>query len=163
MKFLCSLCRKYGHWKKSHNEDWSLPSYVESDDSTDSSGSSTSGQDNEPGSKNKNKTFILPHSATDKQKSPTKQDIRHLVDDGAHYSAIRQPKLKLLSETTVFTSVTAMEPIPASLKGHINWKHSSGQHSSAACRILGSVVLCATSDYRKNERITHLVLEGSSK
>lgn len=30
MKFPCAICKKYGHWKNSHNDDGSIPIHVKS-------------------------------------------------------------------------------------------------------------------------------------
>ena len=42
MKFPCNICGKYGHWKRNHNRDGSLPPHVKALDSPATSGASKS-------------------------------------------------------------------------------------------------------------------------
>lgn len=173
MRFPCDKCGKYGHWKRNHNPDGSLPAHVKSFDSPQEGktrdhrdqSSSTSNNDSNDGEKNKRKTisFSMATLRGSSASLPTTGQLGPLVDDGAPYAAIGQVELNLLTEHAGIQTNCKLDKIPKSLKGHTHWQYGTGKHASPARRILGSTVLTATSDSGNSINITHLVLEGSSQ
>ena len=95
----------------------------------------------------------------------TTSSIDHgpLLDDGAPYSAIGQIQLHLLADQIGISPNLKLGAIPQSLKGHTHWQYGTGEHASPPRRILGSIVLTATSDKGNPVSITHLVVAGSSQ
>ena len=84
------------------------------------------------------------------------------MDDGAPYSAIGENELNYL-RTRVLSLPLQIEPQPAELRQYSFWQYGSGSHASARRRIIGSVVLFATTDNGNSISIRHLVVSGSSQ
>lgn len=169
MKFPCDKCGKYGHWKRNHNPDGSLPPHVKSFDSPQISQSRNDRNQSSPsldqGEKSKKKTlsFSMAKLSGSSASLPITGLLGPLVDDGAPYSAIGQVELNLLTEHAGLQTDHKLDKIPKALKGHTHWQYGTGKHASPARRILGSTVLTAISDSSNSINITHLVLEGSSQ
>lgn len=83
-------------------------------------------------------------------------ELGPLLDDGAPYSAIGQVNLSLLSNHLGLSENPKIDAIPQALGIHTHWQYGIGEHASPACRILGSIVLTATSDQGTPVQITHL-------
>ena len=90
-------------------------------------------------------------------------ELGPLLDDGAPFSAIEQVELSLPADHIGLSPNPKIDAIPQALGSHAHWQYGTGEPASPARRILGSIVLTATSDHGTPVRITHLVLEGSSQ
>ena len=177
MKYPCDICGKYGHWKRNHNHDGSLPSHVKSFDAphgSSASGSRSNGDSEDRKDKSKKKTisFNMATLTTPSDKDiltsysvSTSSSIERgpLLDDGAPYSAIGQIQLNLLANQIGMSPDLTLGAIPQALNGHTHWQYGTGEHASPPRRILGSIVLTATSDTGNPVSITHLVVSGSSQ
>ena len=108
-------------------------------------------------------TFNMATLVVSSALSLTSNMIGPLVDDGAPYSAIGLVKLKDLAKKLGLSSNWKMAQIPSVLEGHSHWQYGTGDHASPTRRIMGSIILTATSDTGRPVDITHLVLEGSSQ
>ena len=73
-------------------------------------------------------------------------ELGPLLDDGAPYSGIGQVELSLLADHIGLSPNSKIDAIPQALGSHTHWQYGSGEHASSARRILGSIVLTATSN-----------------
>ena len=157
MKYPCNRCGKYGHWKKNHNPDGSLPPHVKSVDSNSNS--------NVSNASTTNKTTMSLNMATFAGSSASTVEYEKtgpLVDDGAPYRAIGLVELKLLQNQPDIPQTMKLEPVPDTLEGHSHWQYGTGEHASPTRRILGSEVSTVKSDSGRSVEIRHLILQGSS-
>ena len=157
MKHPCNICGKYGHWKRSHRSDGSLPDNVKAVEKDGNS--ATNGYE----SKKKSISFNMAKLVGSSSGTVSSQELGPLVDDGAPYSAIGVVELKLLAKQFGLPHDWSIKPVPDSFKGHSHWQYGTGEHASPAREILGSTVLSAQSDSGRTICITHLVLQGSSQ
>ena len=119
MNFSCNICGNYGHWKKNHNRDGSLPSHVKaSDASTVSSASKSSSdgqQDRNDNEKKKTISFNMAALVGSSGNTFPSAKRRPLLDDGAPYSAIGLVELKLLADHVGLSSDFKLAAIPHAL------------------------------------------------
>ena len=183
LKYPCDLCRQYGHWKPSHRTDNSLrhpciPSFKTSEEfAAHLNKNNPAHRKSQPRSDSKRNTVsfnmaVLSGSSTSVSQNDENiyiygnhqaNNLGPLLDDGAPYSAIGFVELQLLRQHIGLTTEPNINPIPSSLQGHTHWQYGTGRHSSAARRILGSIVLNALTDTGTTVNIRHLVLDGSSQ
>ena len=86
-----------------------------------------------------------------------------LLDDVTPYSGLVSTELKLISEIIFPDWDTKLQPIPESVADRPYWQYGSGEHSSEAMKVLGSVVFQAQTDQGDVVKSRHLVIEGSSQ
>ncbi len=98
-----------------------------------------------------------------KHNTTNKDLIGPLVDDGAPYSAIGVIELLLMSDDISDINDIKMDPIPSCLEGYSHFQYGTGNHSSKARKIIGSVILTVKSDNSNYINIRHIVIEGSSQ
>lgn len=150
----CHKCRKWGHWRYDHKEDGSLKPGVKAFDAP-------------PQQENSEENVLRFNMATLAAKNKNTISVSNqtgpLLDDGAPYSGIGSTELKLIAELVCPEWNGNLDPIPDSVADRPYWQYGSGEHRSAAKRILGSVLMEARTDQGTNVQIRHLVIDGSSQ
>lgn len=95
--------------------------------------------------------------------SSDKEDLGPLIEDGTTYSATRVVELRMLLNEMNIPFPDSFDPIPYALPGVSRFKYGTGAHSSMSRKMLGSIVLTATSVSGTKMKIRHMVIEGSSQ
>lgn len=169
MKYLCDTCGKYGHWKRNHMADGSLPPGVKSLNTPQVQTEHSSRQSNSENqnygdsSSNENKKKTLSFNTVTLDECPeTPISIGPLVDSGAPYSAIGLVELNILADHLGLQPNPKLGPLPKMLQGYNSCQYGTGNHASPSRKILGSILLTATSDTGNPVRIVYGVLDGSS-
>eukprot|EP00171_Calliarthron_tuberculosum_P001291 IDg1291t1 len=75
------------------------------------------------------------------------------------YCAIGIDEFKLIQDVLLPDWSGCLEPIPESLGECHHLQYGTGEHSSDSRKILGSIVLTATSDQGSFINVRHLILE----
>lgn len=86
-----------------------------------------------------------------------------LLDDAAPYSDLGEKEFRMLAPYLLPAWNELYEPLPPDLADFPYCQYGSGEHASAARKMLGSVVLSATTNQGTIVNIRHLVIEGSSQ
>lgn len=141
-KSKCRKCTKYGHWEVDHNADGSLKPGVLSTHEPVSSSKPTSSS--KPASSSRSVSFNMVNligSTCD-----ISEVAGPLLDDGAPYSGMGSNEFKIL-QPIIFPKWTGkLDPLPSSIADRPFWQYGIGEHSSDVRRIIGSVMVSATSD-----------------
>lgn len=147
----CRKCQRKGPWAQDHGPDGNYPPLVKRAHSDSAAGRQNA----------KTVTFNMVRLGTHYNEAVSYSGP--LLDDGAPYSGLGEKELEALAPVLLPFWDKVYEPIPASVASCPLWQYGSGTHSSKARKIVGSVVLCATSDQGSPVEIRHLVIEGSSQ
>ena len=86
-----------------------------------------------------------------------------LLDDGAPYSGIGAKEFQIAHPFILPAWNGQYDPIPDSIADRPWWQYGTGSHSSAARRILGNVLIEATSNEGVPVKMRHLIIDGSLK
>lgn len=137
MKFPCDLCGKYGHWKRNHNVDGSLPSHVKSCDyppkprfsnsrSSHHDWSSDSVHDRNDKAKHKTVSFNMATLTGASASTSSLSEHGTILDDGAPYYAFGLVELNLLADHAGLNPNPQLDGIPKALYGHTYWQYGKG-------------------------------------
>jgi len=157
-KSTCHKCKKMGHWKSDHNRDGSLKPGVKSFDQPSSDTRIESSRSN------RTVTFNMCHITNHQELFDIEDNfVGPLLDDGAPYSGIGMSELQVLAHIVLPDWNNKLDPLPSTIASRPYWQYGTGEHSSDARKILGSVMLQACDDYGDKINIRHLVIDGSSQ
>ena len=116
------------------------------------------------GQNKKTVTFHLPKLSPDTAFATSFSEIvGPLLDSAAPYSGMGLDEFKMLQPIICSNWTQSFDPIPSSIADMPFWQYGSGNHSSEARPILGSVMITAQSDQGNDVNIRHLIIKGTSQ
>jgi len=86
-----------------------------------------------------------------------------LLDNAAPYSELGIEEFKLLQPLICPEWKVSFDPLPSGIARTTFWQYGSGQHSSEAKPIIGSVLLSAETVHGSILDIRHLINKGASQ